>query len=168
MESNNKIDESFNFSEIEMDIVHNNRKAETKIGFAVLYKFFQNNGRFPYDKFEISNDQGQRPKTEDQRLKTRLSDFDILVDATPLGMKGPYESDSLFTADGLAGLKFVYDLVTKTTDTPLIAEAKKAGIPAIGGLDMLIAQGCKQFEIWTGHEAPAELMRDSLAARMAE
>jgi hypothetical protein len=33
----------------------NNRKAETKIGFAVLYKFFQNNGRFPYDKFEISN-----------------------------------------------------------------------------------------------------------------
>lgn len=56
MESNNKIDESFNFSEIEIDIVHNNRKAETKIGFAVLYKFFQNNGRFPYDRFEISNE----------------------------------------------------------------------------------------------------------------
>ena len=72
----------------------------------------------------------------------------------------------MFTADELAGLKFVYDLVTKTTDTPLIAEAKKAGIPAIGGLDMLIAQGCKQFEIWTGLEAPAELMRDSLVERM--
>ncbi len=94
------------------------------------------------------------------------SDLDILVDATPLGMKGQYENDSLFRADELKGLKFVYDLVTKITDTPLIAEAKKAGIPAIGGLDMLIAQGCKQFEIWTGVEAPEDLMRDSLVARM--
>ncbi len=92
--------------------------------------------------------------------------FDILVNTTPLGMKGPYENDSLFTADELTGLKFVYDLVTKTTDTQLIAEAKKAGIPSTGGLDMLIAQGCKQFEIWTGLEAPTELMRDSLVARM--
>jgi len=56
MESNNKIDESFKFSETEIEIVNNNRKAETKIGFAVIYKFFQNNGRFPYSKFEISNE----------------------------------------------------------------------------------------------------------------
>lgn len=99
--------------------------------------------------------------------KTDLgSEFDIIVDATPLGMKGPHENDSLFTADELKGLKFVYDLVTKTTETPLIAEAKRAGVPAIGGLDMLIAQGCRQFEIWTGREAPAQLMRDSLVARM--
>ncbi len=94
------------------------------------------------------------------------ANFDILVDTTPLGMKGLHENDSLFNADELIGLKFVYDLVTKMTETPLIAEAKKAGIPAIGGLEMLIAQGCNQFEIWTGLEAPAELMRDSLIARM--
>lgn len=56
MESSNKIDEIFKFSELEIDIVNNNRKAETKIGFAVLYKFFQNSGRFPYSKFEISNE----------------------------------------------------------------------------------------------------------------
>jgi len=113
---------------------------------------------------EISD--GQDPKVKDQRPKTILSDFDILVDTTPLGMKGEHENDSLFTADELKGLKFVYDLVTKTTDTPLIAEAKNAGIPSTGGLDMLIAQGCKQFEIWTGYEAPAKLMRDSLVVRM--
>ena len=94
------------------------------------------------------------------------SNFDILVDTTPLGMTGSYENDALFTADELSGLKFVYDLVTRSTDTPLIAEAKKAGISAIGGLNMLIAQGCKQFEIWTGIEAPEELMRGSLVARM--
>jgi 3-dehydroquinate dehydratase/shikimate dehydrogenase len=96
------------------------------------------------------------------------SNFDILVDTTPLGMKGPNENDSLFNADELKGLKFVYDLVTKMTDTPLIAEAKKAGIPAIGGLDMLIAQGAKQLEIWTGRPGPESLMREKLLARMAK
>ena len=96
-----------------------------------------------------------------------LSDgFDILVDTTPLGMKGLQENESLFTADELSGVKFVFDLVTKLTDTPLVAEAKKAGIPAIGGLEMLIAQGEKQFEIWTGKAAPAGLMRNSLIARL--
>lgn len=96
------------------------------------------------------------------------SNFDILVDTTPLGMKGSHENDSLFNADELTGLKLVYDLVTKMTDTPLIAEAKKAGISAIGGLDMLIAQGAKQLEIWTGRPGPESLMREKLLARMAK
>lgn len=96
------------------------------------------------------------------------TNFDVLVDTTPLGMKGPHENDSLFNADELKGLKFVFDLVTKMTDTPLIAEAKKAGIPAIGGLDMLIAQGAKQLEIWTGRPGPESLMREKLLARMAK
>jgi len=98
---------------------------------------------------------------------SRISeDFDILVDTTPLGMKGPFENESHLSAAQLEGLKFVYDLVTRPIDTPIIREAKEAGVPAIGGLEMLIAQGAKQFEIWTGQTAPTELMRDSLIARM--
>ena len=97
-----------------------------------------------------------------------VNSFDILVDATPLGMKGPMENESLFTARHLEGVKFVYDLVTMPVDTPLISEAKKAGIPVMGGLEMLIAQGAKQFEIWTGREAPVELMRNSLISRMQQ
>ena len=91
---------------------------------------------------------------------------DIIVDATPLGMKGPLESETLFTADELAGVRFVYDLVTKSADTPLIREAKLAGIPAIGGLEMLIAQGAKQFEIWTGREAPVEMMKAGVTEKL--
>ncbi|MBK7802233.1 MAG: shikimate dehydrogenase [Chloracidobacterium sp.] len=91
---------------------------------------------------------------------------DIIVDSTPAGMKGPLENETLFMAEGLSGVKLVYDLVTKLTDTPLIREARLAGIPTIGGIEMLIAQGTRQFEIWTGREAPAELMRDSLLAGM--
>jgi 3-dehydroquinate dehydratase/shikimate dehydrogenase len=93
------------------------------------------------------------------------TDLDIVVDATPLGMKGPFENESLFTADQLKGVKFVYDLVTSRTDTPLIREAKKANVPAIGGFEMLIYQAAKQFEIWTGREAPIDLMRQSAEER---
>ena len=78
---------------------------------------------------------------------------DIIVDSTPAGMKGPLENETLFMAEGLSGVKLVYDLVTKLTDTPLIREARLAGIPTIGGIEMLIAQGTRQFEIWTGREA---------------
>ena len=98
----------------------------------------------------------------------RSSGFDIIVDATPTGMKGSLENETLFTADELAGVKFVYDIVTKSTDTPLIREAKTAGITALGGIEMLLAQGARQFEIWTGREANVDMMRDSLISRMEE
>ena len=83
-------------------------------------------------------------------------------------MKGPLENESLFTAEQLEGVKFVYDLVTKSTDTPLVAEAKKAGIPAIGGLEMLVAQGGMQFEIWTGQNAPIEMMKECVFDRITK
>ncbi len=98
--------------------------------------------------------------------KLQVDSSDIVVNATPLGMKGEFENETLFSADELVGVKFVYDLVTKSADTPLVAEAKKAGIPAVGGVEMLLAQGAMQFEIWTGREAPIELMRSSLLAKM--
>ncbi|MBK8304863.1 MAG: shikimate dehydrogenase [Chloracidobacterium sp.] len=91
---------------------------------------------------------------------------DIIVDATPLGMKGPLEHESLFSADELSGVKFLYDLVTSVADTPIVRAAKAAGVPAIGGLEMLIAQGVKQFEIWTGKKARPDKMREILLTKM--
>ncbi len=95
-------------------------------------------------------------------------DFDIVVNATPLGMKGPFENEFLLTSEQLESVKFVYDLVTSRIDTPIICEAKKAKIPAIGGLEMLIHQGAKQFEIWTGQPAPMETMRDAIFKRIEQ
>lgn len=93
---------------------------------------------------------------------------DIFVNATPLGMKGVDEDISPLTASQLEGVKFVYDLVTRAADTPIVCEAKKVGIPAIGGFEMLIAQGIKQFEIWTGPPAPEQLMRQSVMDRLTK
>lgn len=89
-------------------------------------------------------------------------DFDILINATPLGMKGVFENDSPFTVVQLDGVKLVYDLVTSPADTPLIREAKRTGIPTINGIEMLLHQGAKQFEIWTGCHTPLEKMRKAI------
>jgi 3-dehydroquinate dehydratase/shikimate dehydrogenase len=97
---------------------------------------------------------------------TSVGDFEIVINCTPVGMRGAREKESLLTADELTNTKFVYDLVTRFDDTPLIIEAKKAGVPAIGGTEMLIAQGAKQFEIWTGRQAPLDLIKESVSARM--
>ena len=89
------------------------------------------------------------------------ADLDIVVNATPVGMIGGNNNDSILNASQLKGVKFVYDLVTAPAETMLIREAKAAGVEAIGGLEMLIAQAAKQFEIWTGHPADLDLMRAS-------
>ncbi len=116
---------------------------------------------------QISDNSDQNSKIAGQRSKLS-SLFDILVDTTPLGMTGPRENDALFNAEQLAGLKFVYDLVTKPVDTPILREAKLAGIETLGGIEMLVAQGVRQFEIWTGGDAPAEVMRTAALARMKQ
>jgi shikimate dehydrogenase len=68
-------------------------------------------------------------------------------------------------ASELRHLSLVYDLVTSCVDTKLIAEAKRAGVATISGIEMLLAQGAAQFEIWTGREAPKKVMADALAER---
>ena len=86
---------------------------------------------------------------------------DVVVNATPLGMLGPDQDKTPLTSEQLLGVRFVYDLVTRREDTPLIQEARKAEIDAIDGVEMLIAQGTKQFEIWTGTDAPADVIRQA-------
>ena len=46
--------------------------------------------------------------------------------------------------------------------TPFQIAAKKAGCLTAGGLGMLLHQGVKSWELWTGEKAPVELMRESL------
>jgi 3-dehydroquinate dehydratase/shikimate dehydrogenase len=91
---------------------------------------------------------------------------DILVNATPLGTRGSAENETIATADAMLGVKLVCDLVYNPIETRLLREAKLAGARTVGGLDMLIAQGAKQFEIWSGQAAPLETMRRSIEGRL--
>ena len=82
--------------------------------------------------------------------------WDVLVNATPAGTwpndESPIARDSLH-----GGL--VYDLVYHPRDTRLLRWARELGIPTIDGLEMLVAQARRQFERWTGVEAPTEVMQ---------
>ncbi|HMJ08237.1 MAG TPA: shikimate dehydrogenase [Pyrinomonadaceae bacterium] len=95
-----------------------------------------------------------------------FSEFDIIVNATPLGTKGIMENESIASAGQLTRTKLVYDLIYNPAETRLSREAKAAGIPFIGGLEMLIGQGVRQFEIWTGKDAPRAEMTAAVRKRL--
>ncbi|MGB7069048.1 MAG: shikimate dehydrogenase [Pyrinomonadaceae bacterium] len=99
-------------------------------------------------------------------LDTDLRKFDVVVNATPLGVRGDRESESIAFADQLAGVKVVYDLTYNPVETVLTREAKAAGAAVIGGLDMLIGQAADQFKIWMGIDAPIDTMRSVVVAKI--
>ena len=82
--------------------------------------------------------------------------FDVILNATPVGMAGQNGASILTAAD--LKTKYVFDLVYNPIDTPLIRLARQQGIPVITGVEMFVQQGARQFEIWTGKPAPEEEM----------
>ncbi len=90
-------------------------------------------------------------------LKEELSDSDLLVNATPSGSDFMPSDFHRFLSPNF----FVFDAVY-AKNTSLVAAAKSAGVPALGGMGMLIRQGALSFSLWTGKKPPVELMREAL------
>ncbi len=86
----------------------------------------------------------------------RKQDFDIVLNATSVGMSG-HEAVSPLNREELRA-KVVFDLVYNPLETPLLRLAREASIPVITGAEMFVHQGARQFEIWTGRPAPEEEM----------
>jgi shikimate dehydrogenase len=91
-------------------------------------------------------------------IKEKICDVDILVNATSVGMQ-PNVSQSLIAADCLNSDLIVMDIVYNPVETMLALEAKAAGAKVVSGVEMLIYQGAASFEIWTGRQAPVQVMR---------
>lgn len=85
--------------------------------------------------------------------------FDLVVNASPLGMSG--HPDLLCDLSHFPPGSVVYDIVTHPPDTPLLRSARSAGFRTIGGLAMLIGQAAKAFELLFGRAPP----RDDRALR---
>lgn len=100
-----------------------------------------------------------------------LSDYKILVNTTPIGMRSkamgisPVEEDIIKTMNKDSA---VYDIVYNPLKTELIKLAKKHGIMTIQGLDMLIYQGAKAFEIWTGKKPDTLQMKIAALETMCD
>jgi len=86
--------------------------------------------------------------------------WDVLVNTTT--WDGDAASHSPVARDALDG-RLVYDLLYVPPVTKLMADATAAGCTTIGGLEMLVAQAEKQFEIWTGQKPPAGLFEQAAA-----
>lgn len=92
-----------------------------------------------------------------EQLARWFSDTDFLIQATSLGLRP--DDPSPFPLELLhRGLKLaLFDTIYR--ETPLLKRAGELALPCAGGMDMLIYQGAKSFEIWTGLTAPIEAMR---------
>ena len=101
---------------------------------------------------------------EDINNQNSLENIDILVNTTPLGTKGSNENHMATTKDILKSANknmLVYDLVYNPQETLLLKIAKELSLPNINGLNMLILQGAKAFEIWTEKKPCIQSMLNS-------
>jgi 3-dehydroquinate dehydratase/shikimate dehydrogenase len=87
-------------------------------------------------------------------------DVDALINATPVGM-APYV-DVLPIDLARLRVRVVFDMVYHPQETRLLADARSRGLTTISGLEMLVGQGARQFEIWTGQSAPRALMEQAV------
>jgi 3-dehydroquinate dehydratase/shikimate dehydrogenase len=82
--------------------------------------------------------------------------FDVIINATPVGMAGNSAAPLLEPED--LNARIVFDLVYNPLETALLRQARQKGLTVISGVEMFVQQGARQFEIWTGKPAPEEEM----------
>jgi len=92
---------------------------------------------------------------------------DLLLNATSLGLRlnDPLPLDEeKFQIEQAAA---VFDMIYRPTETPLLKLARQRGCKSANGLDMLLWQGAKALEIWTGKAAPVAAMRKALQRELS-
>ena len=95
----------------------------------------------------------------DDSLSDVVPKIDLIVNATSLGMRSAdVLGYSPIKGNWISSNSLVYDLVYTPSETKLMQDAKESGASFIGGLPMLIFQGATSFELWTGMEAPIDVM----------
>lgn len=118
--------------------------------------------------FDIDNNKVKRLADDLSRIRKNISfkdnlkdlnAVDIVVNATPLGLKesDPYPVDIALISPDMV----VCDLIYK--QTPLLAAASQKGCKTLDGLGMLLHQGALAFEIWTGTKPPVDVMRNAIS-----
>jgi len=96
----------------------------------------------------------------------RRGPWDLLVNATPVGAEG-FPGGLPVPESVLTNAGYIYDLVYNPPTTALIAAAKRLGKPATSGLEMLLHQAAKSFELWIGRPPPIEAMRRAAKEALA-
>lgn len=95
-------------------------------------------------------------------LETRLPSVDLLINATALGWHAGEIPLDIAWMGLISRHAAVIDLTYRDTD--FLQISRRMGLVAVDGLDMLVHQGARAFELWTGVEAPVAAMRAAVVA----
>jgi 3-dehydroquinate dehydratase/shikimate dehydrogenase len=98
------------------------------------------------------------------RKSLRKRRFDVIVNTTPVGMH-PHEGVSPLAA-GELNCSLVMDLIYRPIQTKLLKIAAARGIATVSGVEMFLAQGIAQWELWTGKTAPEAAMRRAVVGAL--
>lgn len=95
---------------------------------------------------------------DDPSLPAATRSADLIVNATPLGR----HDEMPLRPGALPRSGAVIDLVYVRGGTPLVRKARSLGLRSADGWGILLAQGARSFELWTGQAAPVDAMRETL------
>ncbi len=90
-----------------------------------------------------------------KRADLKKLTFDVIINATPVGMGNTRESP---LNENEINARYVFDMVYDPAETRLMKMAKEKGAQVIPGIEMFVHQAARQFEIWTGKPAPWDEM----------
>ena len=95
------------------------------------------------------------------------SDFDILINCSPVGMH-PNVEKTPFSKERLRKGMIVFDAVYNPLKTRLLREAEEMGCITIPGIELFVNQAVDQFELWTGEKAPKDLMMEIVLEKLMD
>ncbi len=123
-------------------------------------------GRNKKNILKLINDIKKKYKNIDYILmnkidKDYMNNINVIINSTPVGMTP--DVDNIPIDPGLILKKHaVFDIVYSPHNTKLLKAAKSKGCKIVHGIEMLLNQGAKQFEIWTGRKAPLPAMQKAV------
>ncbi|HXE44006.1 MAG TPA: shikimate dehydrogenase [Conexibacter sp.] len=92
-------------------------------------------------------------------VQAPLPAADLLVNTTSVGLRGEDPFNALPLSDAINGYPCLVDLVYGSGPTALVSAAQAAGATVVDGLEILVRQGARSFERWTGRAAPLDVFR---------
>jgi len=96
------------------------------------------------------------------RTQMRGLQFDVIINATPVGMNGTLSPLS----EKELNARILFEMVYTPAETKLVKIARAKDLQVITGAEMFVQQGARQFEIWTGKPAPADDMQRVVIAAL--
>jgi shikimate dehydrogenase len=103
---------------------------------------------------------------QEATLAPAMAEAEIVIHATPIGM-APKADESLVPKKLIRPGQVVFDVVYTPLETRLLADAAAAGARVVPGLGMFVHQAAIQFELWTGQEAPVDLMARTVTGALS-